>query len=38
MNTSTRWILLSLILAPIVVSAQIDPVKRDLIQFGYNAP
>jgi hypothetical protein len=24
-------------LAPILVSAQIDPVQRDLIQFGYNA-
>src|ERR1700744_3952572 len=23
---------------PVVVSAQIDPVKRDLIQFGYNQP
>jgi hypothetical protein len=28
------WLTLS---APIFVSAQIDPVKRDLIQFGYNA-
>jgi hypothetical protein len=27
------WLTLS---APIFVSAQIDPVKRDLIQFGYN--
>jgi hypothetical protein len=23
---------------PALVSAQIDPVKRDLIQFGYNQP
>jgi hypothetical protein len=23
---------------PLVVSAQIDPVKRDLVQFGYNQP
>ena len=28
------WLMLS---APIFVSAQIDPVKRDLIQLGYNA-
>jgi hypothetical protein len=27
------WLIL---LAPILASAQIDPVKRDLIQFGYN--
>jgi len=26
------------VLAPGAVSAQIDPVKRDLIQFGYNQP
>ncbi len=29
------WCWLALLLPP-VVSAQIDPVKRDLIQFGYN--
>ena len=29
------WLTLS---APILVSAQIDPVKRDLIQLGYNQP
>src|SRR5579863_468854 len=23
---------------PLVVSAQIDPIKRDLFQFGYNQP
>ena len=23
---------------PVVASAQIDPVQRDLIQFGYNQP
>ena len=32
---SWRWILW---LLPVVASAQIDPVKRDLIQFGYNQP
>lgn len=26
------------LLAPLAVVAQIDPVKRDLIQFGYNQP
>src|ERR1700733_5063226 len=29
------WLVLCL---PALVSAQIDPVKRDLIQFGYNQP
>ena len=29
------WLVLGL---PVVVSAQIDPVQRDLIQFGYNQP
>ena len=32
-----RWCWLWLLL-PVVASAQIDPVKRDLIQFGYNQP
>ena len=27
-----------LFLLPVVASAQIDPVRRDLIQFGYNQP
>jgi hypothetical protein len=31
------WLGLGLIL-PLVVSAQIDPIERDLIQFGYNQP
>ena len=31
-----RVLLCGLLLAPLFVSAQIDPVKRDLIQFGYN--
>jgi hypothetical protein len=31
-----RVLLCLLWLAPILVSAQIDPVQRDLIQFGYN--
>jgi hypothetical protein len=31
------WCWLALLL-PLAVSAQIDPVKRDLIQFGYNQP
>jgi hypothetical protein len=31
--------LIGLVLAvPLVASAQIDPVKRDLVQFGYNQP
>lgn len=42
MRTSKRNILclwlLSIFLFPLVVSAQIDPVKRDLLQFGYNQP
>src|ERR1035441_3056196 len=32
-----RWCWLMLLL-PVAASAQIDPVKRDLIQFGYNQP
>jgi hypothetical protein len=31
------WCWLALVL-PLAVSAQIDPVKRDLIQFGYDQP
>ena len=31
-------LLLAAIFLPAVASAQIDPVKRDLIQFGYNQP
>lgn len=31
-------LLLALWLLPLAVSAQIDPYKRDLIQFGYNQP
>ena len=31
------WCWLALLL-PLAASAQIDPVKRDLIQFGYNQP
>lgn len=30
--------LLSPVVFPVVASAQIDPVKRDLLQFGYNQP
>jgi hypothetical protein len=30
-----RWLILFL---PVMASAQVDPVKRDLIQFGYNQP
>lgn len=30
-----RWLILFL---PVVASAQLDPVQRDLIQFGYNQP
>jgi len=29
------WLIL---FAPIIASAQIDPVRRDLVQFGYNQP
>src|ERR1039457_4215493 len=32
---SLRWLML---LLPVAASAQIDPVKRDLIQFGHNQP
>jgi hypothetical protein len=39
---SWHWVLLALggavALAPRVAPGQIDPVKRDLIQIGYNAP
>jgi hypothetical protein len=35
MVQSGRWLILVL---PIVAGAQIDPVPRDLIQFGYNQP
>src|SRR5271154_6989661 len=31
-----RTLLCMLWLAPILASAQIDPVERDLVQFGYN--
>lgn len=31
-------IILWLLLLPVIASAQIDPVKRDLIQIGYNQP
>src|ERR1019366_8295232 len=30
-----RWLVMCL---PMVASAQIDPAKRDLVQFGYNQP
>ena len=30
------WLVISVILFPLLVSAQIDPVKRDLLQVGYN--
>jgi len=26
------------LLAPVIASAQIDPIQRDLVQFGYNQP
>ena len=32
-----RVLLWLLLFAPVFAFAQIDPVKRDLIQFGYNA-
>jgi hypothetical protein len=38
MNSCARqwpWLLL---LLPVAASAQVDPVRRDLIQFGYNQP
>ena len=31
-----RGLLWLALFAPVVASAQVDPVKRDLIQFGYN--
>jgi len=33
-----RGLLWLALFAPVVASAQIDPIKRDLIQFGYNQP
>ncbi len=36
-RSATSWCWLALLLPP-AVSAQIDPVKRDLIQFGYDQP
>ncbi|HEX7571275.1 MAG TPA: hypothetical protein VF492_12300 [Verrucomicrobiae bacterium] len=36
-RTGNRWCWLGLLL-PLIASAQIDPVKRDLIQLGYNQP
>jgi len=33
-----RVLLWLMLFAPIFVFAQIDPIKRDLIQFGYNQP
>jgi hypothetical protein len=30
------WLLWLWVFVPLVASAQIDPVKRDLVQFGYN--
>ena len=41
MNRRWRWVLLLLLpggLWPFGAPAQIDPVKRDLFQFAYNAP
>jgi len=39
-TVSWRWIFLGVPICflPFSISAQIDPVKRELIQFGYNAP
>jgi hypothetical protein len=40
-RASERWfyfLLLPVLFRPFSVSAQIDPVKRELIQFGYNQP
>jgi hypothetical protein len=34
----TRCISFLMVCAPLLASAQIDPVQRDLIQLGYNAP
>ncbi|HEX3624790.1 MAG TPA: hypothetical protein VH280_05115 [Verrucomicrobiae bacterium] len=36
-RTGSVFLLLLTLLAPLAASAQIDPVKRDLIQIGYNA-
>src|SRR5271166_2480275 len=38
MRSITRILLWLLWLAPILAHSQIDPVKRDLIQLGYNQP
>jgi hypothetical protein len=38
MNRTGRALLWLMLSAPVVVSAQIDPIKRDLIQLGYNQP
>jgi hypothetical protein len=38
MRKGLRAILWLLLLLPVLASAQIDPVKRDLIQMGYNQP
>src|SRR5271170_4564808 len=34
-RTGCAWLLLT-VFVPIFASAQIDPIQRDLIQFGYN--
>ena len=36
-GVTRQWLWLGFFL-PVMVSAQIDPFKRDLIQFGYNQP
>jgi hypothetical protein len=37
-NKTSRAFLWLILLAPVFASAQIDPVRRDLVQFGYNQP
>jgi hypothetical protein len=36
-RTGSAPLIIALLLLPALASAQIDPIKRDLIQFGYNA-
>ena len=38
MKASGQALLWLVLLAPVLAPAQVDPVKRDLIQLGYNQP
>ena len=38
MRQGLRNLLWLFLLLPVLASAQIDPIKRDLLQFGYNQP